>query len=125
LTSRRALAKGLGDDWAFVKDLGPTSLVVIEAFSNLRRAGRLEEFEWLAKRLDTHLFDLFLSWRPAAGAHLVILSPSDTGPGLMLERSADSRGGSTPFDERALEDAGPAGRTSWDVVARVLRSWTS
>lgn len=125
LTSKRALSRGFGDDWAFVKDLSPTSLVVIEAFATLRRAGRAEELGWLGKRLDTHLFDLFRPLPPSAGSHLVILSPSDTGPGLMLERSADSRGGTTPFDERALEDAGRAGRTTWDVVARVMRSWTS
>lgn len=125
LTSKRALPRGLGDDWGFVRDLGSTSLVVIEAFATLRREGRWEELEWLAKRLDTHLFDMFRPLRSSAGSHLVILSPSDTGPGLMLERSADSRGGTTPFDERALEDAGRAGRTTWDVVARVMRSWTS
>lgn len=125
LTSRRALERGMGDNWRFVKGLGPTSLIILESFATLRREGRLEELQWLARRMDANLFDLFRPIRPAAGSHLVILSPSDTGPGLMLERSADSRGGSTPFDERALEDAGPSGPATWDVVARVMRSWTS
>jgi 2,3-bisphosphoglycerate-independent phosphoglycerate mutase len=96
------------------------TLIVNESFSNLRRDGRLEEAEWLAKQVDAHLIQTLFNKALVEPMRLTVLAPgSEIGLGASFE-TRQATTDSIPFDERAFDEKALSTTTLWDAVATTL-----
>ncbi len=124
-TGLREFGRGINTRLREIADrcLGePASVVVLEAFKNLREVGRLDECAWLARELDGQLLRPVIDHSFINPTQVTILAPSaQTGLGLTLStpHTAVTRN-PYPFDERSLDERLLPSRTLWEAVDAAL-----
>lgn len=104
----------------------PLTVTVLDGPGRLRGAGRIEEAQWVIRRLEEEVIQPLLDDAAQKRTALLVAAPGfaprpetsmpDSQEGVsMLNRSDTLAKSSLPFDERALESRVP-GRTLWSVV---------
>jgi hypothetical protein len=94
------------------------SIVVIDAFAELRSQGKEEEIHWLARELDRELLKPWIEAAVKDPTRLTLLAPSvEGGVGLGLVATPQSPGSNVyPFDERSLDERLVPTRDLWQEV---------
>lgn len=108
----------------------PVTLTVLDGPGRLRGAGRIEEAQWLIRRLEEEVIQPLLDDASQKPVALLIAAPGFTPkPGAVLAdsveglsahyRSDTAAKGALPFDERALEPRSPT-RPLWSVIESAM-----
>ena len=92
---------------------------VLPAIAEMRALDRLEEAEWLSREIDQRLLEPLERRLRDEPMRLLIAAPGEHGLALLVEHGPASPG-STPFDERALEQRGVPTRDLAEMVADTL-----
>jgi len=103
-----------------------SSLVLIDAFAEMREFGKWDEMDWMWRELDTGLFrPLFeLSQQEPLDLTVIALSGVDKPVGMQASelglslsyKSGNLGANSVPFDERALEERALRSVQLWEAV---------
>ncbi|MBX7133337.1 MAG: hypothetical protein K1X67_11735 [Fimbriimonadaceae bacterium] len=110
----------------------PLTLTVLDGPGRLRGAGRIEEAQWVMRRLEDEVLQPLLDDATQKRTALLVGAPGfapkpgtslpDSAEGLaMLYRSEIAHKSVLPFDERALEGQS-LGATLWKVVEQAMSS---
>ena len=88
--------------------LEPGSVVVVDALpAELRKSDRLDELDWYAAQLDSHVFQPLAEALPRERVALLVACPgSESGLALIVDPSASSDV-RVPFDEHSLDERLP------------------
>lgn len=102
----------------------PLSIHIIDAPGRLRSSGRIEEAEWLMRRIDEEFLSPLKEDAADEDHTICVLAPSfasSGGLGLSTTfRSGSPQQNVMPFDERSLEEKLRV-REVWDVVSEAIQ----